>query len=60
MSRPEHLRCVNTRAGIIRINAEQELYDKDPAAYERREREEKEQYEREQQEEREQYNSYKE
>jgi hypothetical protein len=25
MSRPEHLPCVNTRAGIMRINAEQEL-----------------------------------
>ena len=56
MSRPEHLPCVNTRAGIMRINAEQELYDKDPAAYERRERESKEERQREEQEEREYFN----
>ena len=42
MSRPEHLGCVNTPAGIRRINELQELYDKNPDAYERREREEKE------------------
>lgn len=55
MSRPEHLRCVNTRSGIMRINAEQELYDKDPADYERRMREEREVQQQEEQEEREYY-----
>lgn len=47
MSRPEHLRCVNTPEGIRRINEEQREYDKDPEAYERRERERREEYERE-------------
>jgi hypothetical protein len=57
MSRPEHLRCVNTAAGIRRINELQALYDKNPAAYERREREAIEQRQREESEEREQYNA---
>ena len=47
MSRPEHLRCVNTAEGIRRINEDQALYDKDPEAYEHREREEKEREEME-------------
>ena len=47
MSRPEHLGCVNTAEGIRRINEAQELYDKDPEAYEHREREEKEREEME-------------
>ena len=38
MSRPEHLRCVNTAEGIRRINEAQELYDKDPEKYEREKR----------------------
>jgi len=42
MSRPKHLDCVNTPGGIRRINELQELYDKDPEAYERREREQEE------------------
>lgn len=44
MSRPEHLRCVNTPEGIRRINEEQAHYDKDPEAYERKERARKEQH----------------
>ena len=47
MGRPEHLRCVNTPEGIRRINERQELYDRDPAKYERRERYEKEEREQE-------------
>jgi hypothetical protein len=43
MSRPEHLNCVNTPEGIKRINENQELYDKDPEEYERRQRYEQEQ-----------------
>jgi hypothetical protein len=39
----------------MRINAEQELYDKDPADYERRMREEREVQQQEEQEEREYY-----
>ena len=39
MSRPEHLNCVNTAEGIRRINENQELYDRDPEDYERREQE---------------------
>jgi hypothetical protein len=54
--RPEHLRTPNTPAGIRRINELQELYDKDPAGYERREREAREERQREEQEERERYN----
>jgi len=42
MSRPQHLNCVNTVAGIRRINEEQREYDKDPNAYERREQEREE------------------
>lgn len=38
MSRPEHISAVNSAEGISRINAEQELYDKDPEAYEAQER----------------------
>lgn len=34
MSRPQHLTCPNTAAGISRINAEQARYDEDPEAYE--------------------------
>ncbi len=47
MSRPEHLNCVNTPEGIRRINELQREYDKDPEAYERKERERREEYERE-------------
>lgn len=47
MSRPEHLNCVNTPEGIRRINELQELYDKDPNEYERRERLRKEELEQE-------------
>lgn len=53
MSRPKHLNCVNTAEGIRRINEMQEHYDKDPEAYERREREEREENERREREERE-------
>ena len=49
MSRPEHLSCVNTAEGIRRINENQELYDKDPDGYERREREARQQYEEDEQ-----------
>ena len=56
MSRPEHLGCVNTPAGIRRINELQEQYDKDPAGYERRERESREERQREEQEQREYFN----
>ena len=56
MSRPEHLPCVNTAAGIRRINELQELYDKDPHGYERREREAREERQREEQEQREYFN----
>jgi len=38
MSRPEHLSVPNTPAGIRRINEMQEIYDKDPEAYEANER----------------------
>ncbi len=48
MSRPEHLNCVNTPEGIRRINEKQALYDKDPAAYERRERQREEERRQEQ------------
>ena len=48
MSRPEHLPCINTPEGIRRINEEQEHYDRDPSAYERRERERAEYYRQEQ------------
>jgi len=42
MTRPEHLNCVNTAEGIRRIDEEQAYYDKDPARYEREEREREE------------------
>lgn len=58
MGRPKHLSVPNTPEGIRRINQEQDLYDKDPEAYERREREDKERQEREQQEELEQEKQY--
>ena len=48
MSRPEHLSCVNSAEGIRRINQEQELYDKDPQAYEQRELEHRQEMERQQ------------
>ncbi|MFA7708329.1 MAG: hypothetical protein WCX73_05250 [Candidatus Pacearchaeota archaeon] len=38
MSRPEHLGIVETPEIIRSINARQEEYDRDPEAYERRER----------------------
>lgn len=38
MPRPNHLNCVNTADGIRRINEAQASYDKDPAIYERREK----------------------
>lgn len=44
MSRPNYLPCPMTPEIIRSIRQEQELYDSDPAAYERRERE---RYERE-------------
>ncbi len=47
MSRPEYLNCIMTPEIISRIRADQELYDKDPEAYERRERLAKEERERE-------------
>ena len=47
MSRPEHLRCINTPEGIRRINELQELYDRDPQKYERLERERREEQQRE-------------
>ena len=50
MSRPKHLSCVNTASGIRRINEMQENYDRDPEAYERKERERKEDRIREEQE----------
>ena len=53
MSRPEHLRCVNTAEGIRRINEDQALYDKDPEEYERVEREHKERMKEEAKQERE-------
>lgn len=34
MSRPEHLHCPNSAAGISRINEEQARYDEDEDAYE--------------------------
>ena len=43
MSRPKHLSCPNTAEGIMRINGEQELYDRDLEQYERQEMEEQEQ-----------------
>lgn len=43
MSRPKHLSCINTAEGIRRINEEQALYDRDPEAFERNEREYEEQ-----------------
>jgi hypothetical protein len=55
MSRPQHLPCVNTKEGIMRINEEQRRYDENPARYEREEREAKEERERQEQEEREYY-----
>ena len=39
MSRPNYLPCPMTPEVIRGIRQEQELYDSDPAAYERRERE---------------------
>ena len=50
MSRPEHLRCVNTPEGIRRINENQMAYDKDPEAWERRERQREEDRRQEQEE----------
>ena len=50
MSRPEHLSCPNTAEGIMRINGEQELYDRDPEQYERQEMEEQEQAQEQEQE----------
>jgi membrane protein insertase Oxa1/YidC/SpoIIIJ len=47
MSRPEHLSCVNTAGGIERINKMQEIYDKDPEEWERREQQQKQQQEME-------------
>jgi hypothetical protein len=47
MSRPEHLNCVNTAEGIMRINENQAHYDSDPEGYEQCEREYREQCERE-------------
>ena len=47
MARPKHLSCPNTPEGIRRINELQELYDKDPKEYERREREAREEAQRE-------------
>jgi len=38
MSRPEYLHCVMTAGVIQGIRQRQEEYDKDPEAYERRER----------------------
>ena len=53
MSRPNYLPCPMTPEIIRRIRQEQETYDADPAAYERREREREEQREWERQQERE-------
>lgn len=53
MSRPNYLPCPMTSEIIRHIRQEQELYDSDPAAYERREREREEQREWERQQERE-------
>ena len=53
MSRPNYLPCPMTPEIIRRIRQEQEMYDADPAAYERREREREEQREWERQQERE-------
>ena len=55
MSRPEHLGCVNTAAGISRINELQRLYDENPERYEQREREAKEARWLEQEQERQEY-----
>lgn len=52
MSRPEHLSVPNTAEGIRRINANQELYDKYPEDYERRERYHREEMECEEYEQR--------
>ena len=48
MSRPEHLRCVNTPEGIRRINEMQRFYDQDPERFERRERQREEERQQEQ------------
>ena len=50
MARPEHLNCINTAEGIRRINEMQEVYDKDPERWERREQEAREQRQMEQEE----------
>lgn len=55
MGRPEHLNTPNTPEGIRRINELQESYDKDPKAYEHRERQRQEEREEEQQREHEEY-----
>lgn len=51
MTRPEHLNCINTVEGIKRINEMQREYDRDPQAWERREREHTEERELEKQQE---------
>lgn len=55
MSRPKHLNTPNTPEGIRRINELQREYDKDPEAYERKEREREEER---QMEERRQYEEW--
>ena len=53
MRKPEYLPCPMTPEVIRGIRQDRELYDSDPAAYERREREREEQREWERQQERE-------
>ena len=55
MSRPKFLDCIMTSGIISRIIERQEAYDKDPEAYERKEKQLEEEKEREAQEERDYY-----
>ena len=55
MSRPRFLDCIMTPEIISRIREKQAEYDKDPEAWEKRERERDEQRAREEQEERDYY-----
>ena len=55
MSRPEHLRCINTPEGIRRINAEQRYYDENPERYESEQRRREENRRLEQEQERQEY-----
>lgn len=55
MARPNHLSVPNTPEGISRINQLQDLYDRDPQAYEERERYQEQMRQEQEQQEREQW-----